>query len=84
MSANSSGSRSTSHSASSREGEENRTNNHQYEYPYLMQTHDGMLHLVYAANTRAGIKYVRTTEQDVMGSRRERVGLYNPTAAQIR
>ncbi len=66
------------------EGEENRTNNHQYEYPYLMQTHDGMLHLVYAAYTRAGIKYVRTTEQDVMGSRRERVGLYNPTAAQIR
>ena len=32
----------------------------------------------------SGIKYVRTTEQDVMGSRRERVGLYNPTAAQIR
>ena len=66
------------------EGEENRTNNKQYEYPYLMQTKDGSLHLAYAAYTRAGIKYVRTTEQEVMGAKRERVGLYNPTAAQTR
>lgn len=62
-------------------GEENRTNNRQYEYPFLMQTRDGMLHLVYAARTRLGVKYVRFTEKDVMGEKRERVGLYNPTAA---
>lgn len=63
-------------------GEENRTNNKQYEYPYLMQSRDGMLHLAYAAFTRLGVKYVRFSEQDVLGKKRERVGLYNPTAAQ--
>lgn len=65
-------------------GEENRTNNKQYEYPYLMQSRDGMLHLAYAAFTRLGVKYVRFREQDVLGKKRERVGLYNPTAAQSR
>jgi predicted neuraminidase len=65
-------------------GAENRTNNRQYEYPYLMQSRDGMLHLAYAAFTRAGIKYVRVREEDVMGQKRETVGLYNPTAAQSR
>ena len=63
-------------------GDENKTNNKQYEYTYLMQSKDGMLHLVYAAWTRDGVKYVRFTEQDVLGEKRERVGLYNPTAAQ--
>jgi predicted neuraminidase len=63
-------------------GEENRTNNRQYEYPSLAQGRDGSIHLAYAANTRLGIKYVRFTEQDVIGKKRERVGLYNPTAAQ--
>lgn len=65
-------------------GEENKTNNKQYEYPFLMQSKDGMLHLAYAAYTRAGVKYVRFTEEDVLGKKRERVGLYNPTAAQSR
>ena len=65
-------------------GEENRTNNRQYEYPFLMQSADGMLHLAYAAYTRAGVKYLRFSEQDVTGAKRERVGLYNPTAAQSR
>ena len=65
-------------------GEENRTNNRQYEYPFLMQSRDGMLHLAYAAYTRAGIKYVRFSEADVTGAKREKVGLYNPTAAQTR
>ena len=65
-------------------GEENLTNNKQYEYPYLMQSRDGMLHLAYAAFTRLGVKYVRFSEQDVLGKKRERVGLYNPTAAQSR
>ena len=62
-------------------GEENQTNNKQYEYPYLMQSQDGMMHLAYAARTRQGVKYVRFTEQAVMGERRERIGVYNPTAA---
>lgn len=62
-------------------GEENRTNNRQYEYPFLMQSADGALHLTYAACTRKGIKYVRFMEGDVLGAKRERVGLYNPTAA---
>lgn len=65
-------------------GEENRTNNQQYEYPSLMQSADGTLHLAYAAHTRKGVKYLHFTEQDVMGAKRERVGLYNPTAAQSR
>ena len=65
-------------------GDENKTNNKQYEYPYLMQGRDGMLHLAYAARTRQGIKYVRFSEQDVLGAKRETVGLYNPTAAQSR
>ena len=59
-------------------GDENRTNNKQYEYPYLMQGRDGALHLAYAARTRQGIKYLRFREGDVLGARRERVGLYNP------
>ena len=63
-------------------GDENKTNNKQYEYPYLMQTQDGMIHLAYAAWTRDAMKYVRFTEEDVLGEKRERVGLYNPTAAQ--
>lgn len=63
-------------------GEENRTNNQQYEYPSLMQSEDGTIHLAYAAHTRLGVKYMHFTEEDVMGKKRERVGLYNPTAAQ--
>ena len=65
-------------------GDENRTNNRQYEYPYLMQSKDGMLHLAYAARTREGIKYLRFREEDVAGKKRETMGLYNPTAAQSR
>lgn len=63
-------------------GDENKTNNRQYEYPYLMQTADGALHLAYASHTRVGVKYIRFTEQDVSGEKRERLGIYNPTAAQ--
>lgn len=65
-------------------GEENSTNNKQYEYPYLMQSCDGRLHLAYAYKNRIGVKYVSFTEEDVMGKKRETVGLYNPTAAQNR
>ena len=65
-------------------GDENTTNNKQYEYPYLMQGRDGRLHLAYAYKNRIGVKYVSFTEEDVMGTKRESVGLYNPTAAQSR
>ncbi len=64
-------------------GEENSTNNRQYEYPYLMQSKDGRLHLAYAYADRAGVKYVCCTEEDVMGKKREKVGLYNPTSAKV-
>lgn len=65
-------------------GDENKTNNKQYEYPHIMQSADGRIHLTYAAFTRKAIKYVSFTEADVMGAKRETVGLYNPTAAQSR
>ena len=47
-----------------------------------MQSKDGTIHLAYAAWTRDAMKYVRFTEEDVLGEKREKVGLYNPTAAQ--
>jgi len=65
-------------------GEENRTNNKQYEYPYIMQGADGVLTLTYAALTRQCVKMVRFTEADILGTKREKVGLYNPTAAQTK
>lgn len=65
-------------------GDENSTNNRQYEYPFIMQTSDGCIHLAYAARTRQGIKYLRFTEMDIIGRKRERVGLYDPTAAIFR
>ena len=65
-------------------GAENSTNNRQYEYPYLMQGRDGMLHLAYAYQTRRGVKWMTFSEEDVIGKKRETVGVYNPTAAQIR
>lgn len=62
-------------------GEENSTNNRTYEYPYLMQGKDGMLHLAYAYQTRRGMKWLSFPEEAVMGKKREKVGIYNPTAA---
>ena len=64
-------------------GPENSTNNRQYEYPYLMQAADGALHLAFAYQSRRGVKWMRFTEEDVMGQKRERVGVYNPTAAKV-
>lgn len=65
-------------------GAENSTNNRQYEYPSIMQSADGMLHLAYAYQTRRGIKWMTFREADIIGAKRETVGLYNPTAAQSR
>ena len=60
-------------------GPENSSNNRQYEYPYLMQSRDGRLHLAYAYQTRRGVKWMSFTEEDVMGAKRG-AGVYNPTA----
>ncbi len=65
-------------------GPENRTNNKQYEYPCLMQGENGDIHLAFAYKNRIGVKYIRFTEKDVMGEKREAEGLYNPTAAESR
>ena len=65
-------------------GDENTTNNKQYEYPYLMQSKDGDLHLTFAYKNRIGVKYMRFSEADVMGAKRETVGLYNPTSGETK
>lgn len=62
-------------------GSENSTNNRQYEYPYIMQARDGRLHLAFAYQTRRGVKWMSFTEEDVAGAKRQKVGVYNPTAA---
>lgn len=64
-------------------GEENRTNNRQYEYPYLMQTSDEYIHLAFASHTRKGVKYMRFTEEDILGEKRQKAGYYNPTSGVI-
>lgn len=63
-------------------GDLNRSNNKQYEYPYLMQSTDGMLHLAYAYKTRIGVKWVTLSEEDVIGASRG-IGTYNPTSGEI-
>lgn len=63
-------------------GPENRGNNLQYEYPCLIQARDGALHLAYAYETRKGIKWVRLTEQDVIGAQRGE-STYNPTSGEV-
>ena len=63
-------------------GEENKTNNRQYEYPYIMKGADGRIHLTYAAFTRQCVKYVSFFEEDVMGKKREYMGVYNPTSGE--
>lgn len=62
-------------------GEENRFSNRQYEYPCIMQSADGMIHVAYAYRTRQGIKWISLSEEDVMGSVRGE-GTYNPTSGE--
>ena len=63
-------------------GDENKYNNRQYEYPYIMQATDGALHLAYAYQTRRGVKWVTFTEEDVMGATRGE-SVYNPTSGEV-
>lgn len=62
-------------------GTENSTNNKQYEYPFIMQSTDSKIHLVHTYKNRIGIKYSTFFEEDIIGKKREKLGLYNPTAA---
>lgn len=64
-------------------GPENSTNNMTYEYPTIMQSRDGRIHIAYAYRNRRGVKWMSFEEQDVMGPKRERQGRYNPTSAQV-
>ncbi|MBP0969863.1 MAG: exo-alpha-sialidase, partial [Oscillospiraceae bacterium] len=64
-------------------GRENSTNNRTYEYPTIMQSRDGMIHIAYAYKTREGVKWMSFSEEEVMGKKRETTGRYNPTSAQI-
>lgn len=64
-------------------GAENSTNNMTYEYPCIMQSRDGRLHIAYAYRNRRGVKWMSFEEADVMGKKRERTGRYNPTSAQV-
>ena len=47
-----------------------------------MQRAAGRQHLPYAAFTRKAVKYVSFTEEDVMGAKRERYGVYHPTSGE--
>lgn len=62
-------------------GEENRGGNMQYEYPYIMQAQDGMLHVAYAYQTRRGVKWLTLSEADVIGKRG--ASIYNPTSGAV-
>ena len=64
-------------------GAENSTNNMTYEYPYIMQGVDGMIHLAFAYRNRIGMKWMMFSEEEVIGNKREAKGLYNPTSAKV-
>ena len=63
-------------------GDENKSNNRQYEYPYLMQDDEGMLHIAYAYQTRRGVKWATFNEEDVIGKTRGQ-NTYNPTSGEV-
>lgn len=63
-------------------GDENKGNNKQYEYPYIMQAMDDTLHLAYAYKTRKGVKWVQLSEEDVIGKNRGE-STYNPTSGEV-
>lgn len=64
-------------------GDENKINNLQYEYPFIMQSKDGYIHLSYAYKSRIGIKWSKFKEEDIIGEKRGE-GLYNPTSGEIK
>jgi len=56
-------------------GDENKANNRQYEYPYLLQAKDGSLHLTFAYQTRRGVKWMTFSEEDVRAMGRTAAGV---------
>lgn len=53
-------------------GERNTIANRRFEYPCLLQTTDGLIHVVYAYRTRECIKHAAFTEQWVRGDEENR------------
>jgi len=49
-------------------GYKNRQLNRRFEYPWLMQTRDGLLHAAFAHRSRQGIKHMVFSEEWIMGS----------------
>lgn len=62
-------------------GSENRFNNKQYEYPCILQSANGKIHVAYAYKNRMAIKWVSLFENDVIGEVRGQ-GVYNPTSGE--
>ncbi|MBB6730675.1 sialidase family protein [Cohnella zeiphila] len=56
------------------DGEANRGLNRKYEYPWILQDREGLLHAVYSFAGRVGIKHVLFTEDWVIGLRKEKEG----------
>ena len=50
-------------------GDENRKLNHQYHYPSIMQSRDGMIHVSYSWHGRDCIMYHRITEDWIKGTK---------------
>lgn len=63
-------------------GDENKFNNRQYEYPTIIQAADGMIHCAWAYQTRRGVKWIKLSEDDIMGAKRGE-GTYNPTSGDV-
>lgn len=51
-------------------GSDNLNRNPQFEYPWIMQSRNGLYHLVYAWRNRRGICYQCFTEEDLLGTER--------------
>jgi len=49
-------------------GSANRNGNRRYEYPFILQTKDGLIHAVYAYRTRVWIKHAAFTEDWIVGN----------------
>lgn len=60
-------------------GEKNDKSNRRYEYPVIMQSADGKIHVAYSFGNRRCIKYVMVSEQWIRGEKNEESESLNPT-----
>ena len=60
-------------------GKANNVNNHRYEYPVVMQSADGRIHVAYSYYDRRCVKYVVITEEWIRGEEAEEKEILNPT-----